>query len=152
VQAEGDTVLNVGLHSLEDLSGALDSIDNGGKTWSEENNIGGCLCGFSGTFDTHPGSINVGHLPYSIQTSIVTVVVIWGYSIGTIIVVAISYFVLTKMSSINNLGRHKRSRADTQMENILSHLSRIAIEHETDVHGKSKWVLGSKSSGEAEEE
>jgi len=142
-------------------------VTRGGQTWPNWKLVGailvvdaistlfcvfGWLHGGEHQFDTHPGSINVGHLPYSIQTSIVTVVVIWGYSIGTIIVVAISYFVLTKMSSINNLGRHKRSRADTQMENILSHLSRIAIEHETDVHGKSKWVLGSKSSGEAEEE
>ena len=56
------------------------------------------------------------------------------------------------MTWLDNLGRHKRSHADTQMENILGHLSRIALEHETDVHGKSKWVLGSKATGEEEEE
>jgi len=112
----------------------------------------GWLGGEESEFFTSPGSINVGRLPFSHETSIVTVVVIWGYSIGTIIVVAIVYFTLTKMSSISNLGRHTRSKADTDMENILGHLSRIALEHETDVHGKSKWVLGSKSTGEAEED
>jgi len=85
---------------------------------------------------------------YSTQTSIVTVVVIWGYSIGVTIVIAMVYFLLVKMRWIDNLGRTTRSHADTQMENILGHLSRIALEHETDVHGKSKWVLGSKSTGE----
>lgn len=87
---------------------------------------------------------------YSTETSIVTVVVIWGYSIGVIVVVAMVYYILVSMKSIDNLGRATRSHADTHMENILSHLSRVAIEHETDVHGKSKWVLGSKGSGEEE--
>jgi H+-transporting ATPase len=94
------------------------------------------------------------HYPQSSngQTSFVTVIVIWGYSIGVIVVVAIVYFILVKVSWIDNLGRAKRSHADTQMENILGHLSRIALEHETDVHGKTKWVLGNKTTGEEEED
>ena len=100
-----------------------------------------------------------------------------GYSIGVIIVVAIVYYLLTSIKALDDLGRATRSRADTQMvsptpqkplkaashpdmqltvfllqENILSHLSRIALEHETDVHGKSKWILGSKGTGEEEED
>lgn len=89
---------------------------------------------------------------YSAQTSIVTVVVIWGYSIGVLVVIAIVYYLLTSLAWLNDLGRAKRSHADTQMENILGHLSRVAIEHETDVHGKSKWVLGTKATGEEEDE
>jgi H+-transporting ATPase len=69
-----------------------------------------------------------------------------------IVVVAIVYFVLVQVKWIDELGRAHRSHADTQMENILSHLSRVAIEHETDVHGKPKWVLGNRTSGEEEEE
>ena len=95
--------------------------------------------------DHYPQSSN-GH------TSVVTVVVIWGYSIGVLVLVAIVYFILIKVQWIDNLGRAHRSHADTQMENILGHLSRIALEHETDVHGKTKWVLGNKSTGEEEEE
>ncbi|RMZ84546.1 hypothetical protein DV737_g1134, partial [Chaetothyriales sp. CBS 132003] len=89
---------------------------------------------------------------WSTDTSIVTVVVIWCFSIGVTIVVAMVYYILVSMKSIDNLGRHSRSHADTQMENILGHLSRIALEHETDAHGKSKWVLGSKSTGEEDDE
>ena len=89
---------------------------------------------------------------YSRQTSIVTVVVIWCYAIGVTVIIAIVYFTLTNVQWISDLGRHTRSRADTQMENILSHLSRIALEHQTDVHGKTKWILGSKATGEEEEE
>jgi len=110
----------------------------------------GWLIGEPGEFptlphDAYPQSTNG-------QTSIVTVVTIWGYSIGVIVVVAIVYYVLLKVEWIDNLGRAKRSHADTQMENILGHLSRIALEHETDVHGKTKWVLGNKTTGEEEEE
>jgi len=89
---------------------------------------------------------------YSRHTSIVTVVVIWCYSIGVIVIIAIVYFTLTRIQWITDLGRHTRSHADTQMENVLGHLSRIALEHQTDVHGKTKWVLGSKATGEEEEE
>jgi len=51
VQAEGDTVLNVCLHTLENLTGDLDGRDDGGETWGEEDNIGGGLSGFSSTLD-----------------------------------------------------------------------------------------------------
>lgn len=84
------------------------------------------------------------------QTSIVTVVIIWGYSIGVTVVVAMIYYLLTSMRAIDELGRQKRSHKDTQMENILAQLNRVALEHETDVHGKTKWVLGSRSTAEEE--
>lgn len=51
VQAKSDTVLDVCLHSLENLTGDLDGGDNGGETWGKEDNIGGGLSGFSGTLD-----------------------------------------------------------------------------------------------------
>jgi H+-transporting ATPase len=111
------------------------------------NVVPGWLSGHPDEFFTNPiDQLTRDH--YSTQTSIVTVVVIWGYSIGVIIVIAMVYYILVSMKSIDNLGRATRSHADTQMENILGHLSRIAIEHETDVHGKSKWLMGSKTTGE----
>lgn len=140
-------------------------VTRGGETWPSWKLVGAifgvdvlstCFCVFGwligdpDEFFTHP------HDSYAKQTngqtSIVTVVVIWGYSIGFLVVIAIVYFILIKVKWIANLGRAHRSNADTQMENILGHLSRIALEHETDVHGKTKWVLGNKSTGEEEEE
>ena len=46
MQAERDTVLNVGLHTLEDLSGGLNSEDDGAETRSQEDDISSCLGGF----------------------------------------------------------------------------------------------------------
>lgn len=86
------------------------------------------------------------------RTSIVTVAIVWCYSIGVSIVIAIAYYLLNRMSWLDNLGRAKRSRADTQMENILSHLSKVAIAHEKDeATGGSRWHLTPKAT-EAEED
>lgn len=141
-------------------------VTRGGQTWPSWKLVGaiflvdvlstlfcifGWLSGEPDQFFTSPQDA-FSRDNYSTDTSVVTVVVIWGYSIGVIIVVAIVYYLLVSMTWIDNLGRATRSHADTTMENILGHLSRIAIEHETDVHGKTKWVLGSKGTGEEEEE
>jgi H+-transporting ATPase len=139
-------------------------VTRGGQTWPSWKLVGaifavdvistlfcvfGWLAGGRHELETLPmDSLTRDH--YSQDTSIVTVVVIWGYAIGVTIVVAIVYYLLVSMSWIDNLGRATRSHADTQMENILGHLSRVALEHETDVHGKTKWVLGSKATGEEE--
>lgn len=140
-------------------------VTRGGKTWPSWKLVGaifavdvistlfcifGWLHGGKHEFDTIPADEFIEDR-YSEDTSVVTVVVIWGYSIGVTIVVAIVYFLLVSIGWIDNLGRESRSRADTAMEKILSHLSRIALEHETDVHGNTKWILGSKGTGEEEE-
>jgi len=140
-------------------------VTRGGQTWPSWKLVGAiflvdvlstlfCVFGWlAGDYDEF-NTIPKGSFDQSTnnETSIVTVVVIWCYSIGVIICVAIVYFLLTSLSFLNDLGRAKRSVSDTQMENILGHLSRIAIEHQTDAHGKTKWVLGNKTTGEEEEE
>ena len=59
------------------------------------------------------------------RTSIVTALVIWGYSIAVTIVIAIVYFLMNRISWLDNLGRKSRSRSDTNIENILSSLVRF---------------------------
>ena len=86
------------------------------------------------------------------DTSIVTVVIVWLFSIFVVVVIALVYYLLVGMKWLDNLGRAKRSVSDTNMENILGHLSRIALEHEKDSHGKNKWVLGTKATGEEDDE
>jgi len=51
VETEGDTVLDVGLHALENLASGLDGKNDGGETWGEEDNIGGGLGSLRGTLD-----------------------------------------------------------------------------------------------------
>ena len=51
VQAESDTVLDVGLHTLENLAGSLDGKNDGRQTGSKEDDIGGGLSSLGGTLD-----------------------------------------------------------------------------------------------------
>lgn len=85
-------------------------------------------------------------------TSVVTVVVIWCYSIGVTIVIAIVYYVLNRIPWLDNLGRHTRSRSDTNMENIIGHLSKLAVEHERDDHGVDRYHLAPKATDADEDE
>ena len=86
------------------------------------------------------------------HTDVVTAVVIWAYSIGIIIIMAITYFALNQIHALANLGRKNRNIHDTQMENILGHLSKLAIKHEKDEHGEGRWVLQTKSSDEVDDD
>ena len=81
---------------------------------------------------------------------IVTVVVIWGFSIAVVIVIGIVYYVMTGLSSLNDLGRKKRSASDTLVENVLTKLSKVAVEHEQDERG-SRFYLAQKQVVEEEE-
>lgn len=80
------------------------------------------------------------------RTSVVTAVVIWAYSIGVTIVIAIVYYLLNRIAWLDNLGRKSRSRSDTHMENIIGHLSKLAVEHEVDsTTGRNRWHLATKA-------
>merc|ERR1711939_1017068 len=81
-------------------------------------------------------------------TDVVTVVVVWMYSIGVTIVIAIVYYVLDKLPFINNLGRKKRNVHDDQMENIFGALSKVAIKHEEDENGAGWYQMSTKAPAE----
>lgn len=53
METESNTVLDVRLHTLENLTGDLDGQDNGGQTGGEENDISGSLGSLGGTFDSN---------------------------------------------------------------------------------------------------
>ena len=86
------------------------------------------------------------------HTDVVTAVVVWAYSIGVTIVIAITYFLLNKIPSLNDLGRKNRNVHDTQMENIIGHLSKLALKHEKDENGETRWTLVQKSTEEEDED
>ncbi|CAK44521.1 plasma membrane ATPase [Aspergillus awamori] len=137
-------------------------VTRGGKTWPSWQLVGAifivdvlatlfCVFGWlSGDYlQTHP----VDRADFSVNgdVDIVTVVVVWGYSIGVTIIIAVVYYLLTIIPFLDNLGRKTRSRADTQIENLLGHLSKLAIEHEVDAHGKSRYMLGARAEVEEDE-
>lgn len=68
------------------------------------------------------------------------------------IVIAIVYYLMNKISFLDNLGRSQRSHADTQMENVVAHLSKLALQHEKDADGIDKWVIAQRTSEQEEDE
>jgi hypothetical protein len=79
VQAERDTVLDVGLHTLENLAGGLDGQDDRGETRGKEDDISGSLGSLSGTLD---GDTTVGLLE---RWSIVDTVTSHGSQVTTLL-------------------------------------------------------------------
>jgi hypothetical protein len=55
VDGQGDTVDDVGVHAVENLARGLQGIDNGTKTGSEEDDVGGGAGGVGGTLDSDTG-------------------------------------------------------------------------------------------------
>ncbi len=65
--------------------------------------------------------------------------------------IAVIYFVMTGWQRLDNLGRKKRSASDTMIENILTHLSKVAVEHEMDDKGGNRFYLATKNVVEEDE-
>jgi H+-transporting ATPase len=137
-------------------------VTRGGNTWPSWQLVAAilgvdvistlfCVFGWLVTDEISDPASKNSLIAHNAHTSIVTVIVVWGYSIGVTIVIAIVYYLLNQISWLDNLGRAKRSHADQQMENILSHLSKVAIAHEQDEHGQNRWHLTAKAL-EAEED
>lgn len=85
-------------------------------------------------------------------TDLVTIVLVWCYSIGVTIFIAIVYIILNKIRWLNDLGRKDRQKKDTKMENALLMLSKIAIEHETNTStGVDRYYIGEKAAAEDDE-
>jgi len=85
-------------------------------------------------------------------TDVVTVVVVWCYSIGVTIILAIVYFLMNRIKALDDMGRKDRSHKNPKIENILASLSKYALEHETTHEGRGHYSLVAKSAEEEDDE
>ncbi|KAH1330718.1 hypothetical protein KXX47_005503, partial [Aspergillus fumigatus] len=84
-------------------------------------------------------------------TDIVTVVRVWGFSLGVEIVIALVYYMLNKFKWLENLGRAKRDKGDIKIQNLLGHLARLTVEYDQPGQPKGRFFLtSSKEEEEAE--
>jgi H+-transporting ATPase len=83
---------------------------------------------------------------------IVTVVLIWAYSIGVTIIIAIVYYLLNRITWLDQLGRKDRHRKNPHIENMIAALSKLSVEHGTDKHGVQRYVLNARAAEEEEDE
>lgn len=141
-------------------------ITRGGKTWPSWQLVGAvlvvdvlatifCLFGWlsgsgGGVMKTYPEDVFMNSS--NGWTDIVTVVIVWAYSIGVTIFIAIVYFILNKIQWLNDLGRKDRRRKDTQLENALLQLNKVAIEHDRNPEtGSDRYYLVEKASAEEDD-
>jgi H+-transporting ATPase len=83
---------------------------------------------------------------------VVTVVVIWLFSFGVTVFAAIVYYLLNKITWLDNLGRKNRSHKNTLVENVIGQLQKVAVEHERDEKtGKERWILAEKAADDEDE-
>jgi H+-transporting ATPase len=81
-------------------------------------------------------------------TDIVTVVRVWGYSLGVEIVIALVYFILNKIKWLDDLGRVKRTKGEIKMENLLGHLARLTVEYDEPGKPKGRYFLAASKEEE----
>ncbi|KEI38852.1 uncharacterized protein L969DRAFT_88190 [Mixia osmundae IAM 14324] len=62
-------------------------------------------------------------------TDIVTVVRVWGFSLGVMLVLTLVYFLLNKIEWLDNLGRTDRGKKNSKMEDFLTQLQQLTIVH-----------------------
>jgi H+-transporting ATPase len=139
-------------------------VTRGGKTWPSWQLVGAILgvdalatvfCAFGWLSGGVPHATNPKGLWKQREdgwTDIVTIVVIWAYSIGVTIVIAIVYYLLNRITWLDNLGRKNRSHKDPAIENMIAALSKLALEHGTDKHGNERYVLATKAAEEEDDD
>ena len=60
---------------------------------------------------------------------------IWCFSFGVVLVCLLVYYILSKITWLDNLGRATRSRKNEKLENFLTDLQRLTIVHESSGDG-----------------
>ncbi|KZT60582.1 plasma-membrane proton-e [Calocera cornea HHB12733] len=70
--------------------------------------------------------------PHNGHTDIVTVVRVWIFSFGVIIILALVYYMLNKITFLDNLGKSKRGTKREEYEDFIENLRRLTIVHEQD--------------------
>ncbi|KIK53982.1 hypothetical protein GYMLUDRAFT_49059 [Collybiopsis luxurians FD-317 M1] len=82
-----------------------------------------------------------GAAPHGGWTDIVTVVRVWLYSFGVIVVITMIYMILNKFTWLDNIGRRKRSSKNEKLENFLAELQRMTLVHESSEHSQDSYHL-----------
>lgn len=73
--------------------------------------------------------------PHGGWTDIVTVVRVWAYSIGVTIVIALVYYILSRIPALDRLGRRKVGQKNEMLEDFFTNLQRLTLVHEKDADG-----------------
>lgn len=79
--------------------------------------------------------------PHGGWTDIVTVVRIWAFSVGVVVVCALVYFVLCRIPALDRLGRRTRSVKNEVLEDFFVNLQRLTLVHEKGIEGQDVYAI-----------
>ncbi|KOS16208.1 plasma-membrane proton-e [Malassezia pachydermatis] len=68
--------------------------------------------------------------PHGGWTDIVTVVRVWAYSFGVMVICALVYYIMCRIPALDNLGRRNRSVKNEVLEDFFTNLQRLTLVHE----------------------
>lgn len=77
--------------------------------------------------------------PHGGWTDIVTVVRVWAYSFGVLVICAMVYFVLLQWPWLDRLGRKERGAKNETVEDFFTNLERLTIVHEKNHDGHNMY-------------
>jgi H+-transporting ATPase len=138
-------------------------VTRGGKTWPSWQLVFAifgvdvlatifCLFGWFSGGPQRDTPLDAWHQREDGWTDIVTVVVVWLYSFGVTVFVAIIYLILNRISWLDDLGRKNRSKKDSMIEDVIGQLQKLAVEHERDTKsGHDRYMLVEKTTEEEDE-
>ena len=89
--------------------------------------------------------------PHGGWTDIVTVLRVWGYSVGVLVVCALVYYVLCRLPWLNNLGRRQRSNKNEVMEDFFTNVQRLTLVHEKGHDGQDTYAFQTRLEVEEDE-
>lgn len=96
-----------------------------------------CLFGWlSGAEERNPITA-----PHGGWTDIVTVVRVWAFSFGVIVVCALVYWVMCRIPALDNLGRRNRSVKNEMMEDFFTNVQRLTLVHEKSEEGQDMYAF-----------
>ncbi|KAH7909296.1 hypothetical protein BJ138DRAFT_1127797 [Hygrophoropsis aurantiaca] len=90
-----------------------------------------------------------GAAPHAGWTDIVTIVRIWLYSFGVIIVITMVYMLMNTFKWLDRVGRPSRHRKNERLENFIAELQHMTLVHERD-QAKDSYHLAPASPSEVE--
>ncbi|KAH7924224.1 plasma-membrane proton-e [Leucogyrophana mollusca] len=88
-----------------------------------------------------------GAAPHGGWTDVVTVVRIWLYSFGVIVVVTIVYMIMNTFAWLDRVGRPSRSKKNEKLENFIAELQRMTLVHERDQDSYHFATAGNSAGG-----
>ena len=89
--------------------------------------------------------------PHGGWTDFVTVLRVWAFSFGVIVVCALFYYVMCRLPWLNNLGRRNRSVKNEVIEDFFTNLQRLTLIHEKDSEGMDSYQFQTRLEVEDDE-